>query len=73
MALVVKNLPVQEIQEIQTQVQSLAWEDLLRRSWQPPPEFFQGKFHGQRRLVGYSPWGCKESDTTEWLRTRIHF
>ena len=28
-----------------------------------------GKFHGQRRLVGYSPWGPKESDTTE----RLHF
>ena len=26
-----------------------------------------GKFHGQRSLTGYSPWGCKESDTTEWL------
>ena len=28
-----------------------------------------GKFHGQRNLVGYSPWGCKESDTTERLST----
>ena len=28
-----------------------------------------GKFHGQRSLVGYSPWGCKESDTTERLNT----
>ena len=28
--------------------------------------------HGQRSLVGYSPWGCKESDTTEWLRTHTH-
>ena len=26
-----------------------------------------GKFHGQRSLAGYSPWGCKESDTTERL------
>ena len=26
---------------------------------------FSGEFHGQRRLAGYSPWGCKESDTTE--------
>jgi len=24
-----------------------------------------GKSHGQRSLIGYSPWGCKESDTTE--------
>ena len=28
-----------------------------------------GKFHGLRSLVGYSPWGCKKSDTTE----RLHF
>ena len=35
--------------------------------WQPTPVFLPGKFHGQRRLVGYSPWGCKESDMTEWL------
>jgi len=26
-----------------------------------------GEFHGQRSLAGYSPWGCKESDTTEQL------
>ena len=28
--------------------------------------------HGQRSLVGYSPWGCNESDTTEWLSTAQH-
>ena len=28
--------------------------------------------HGQRSLAGYSPWGCKESDTTEQLRTHTH-
>ena len=33
-----------------------------RRKWQPTPVFLPGKFHGQRSLVGYSPWGCKESD-----------
>ena len=31
------------------------------------PVFLSGEFHGQRRLVGYSPWGGKESDTTERL------
>ena len=31
----------------------------------PPPVFLPGKFHGQRSLAGYSPWGRKESDTTE--------
>ena len=36
-----------------------------RRAWQPTPVFLLGKFHGQRNLAGYSPWGHKESDTTE--------
>ena len=36
-----------------------------RRKWLPTPVFLPGEFHGQRSLVGYSPWGCKESDTTE--------
>ena len=35
------------------------------RKWQPTPVFLPGKSHGQRNLVGYSPWGCKELDTTE--------
>ena len=34
-----------------------------------PPVFLPGKFHGQRSLVGYSPWGGKESGTTEQLST----
>ena len=36
-----------------------------RREWQPTPEFLPGESHGQRRLAGYSPWGHKESDTTD--------
>jgi len=36
-----------------------------RREWQPTPVFLPGKSHGQRSLVGYSPWGHKESDVTE--------
>ena len=36
-----------------------------RRKWQPTPVFLPGKSHGQRSLVGDSPWGRKESDTTE--------
>jgi len=36
-----------------------------RRAWQPTPVFLLGESHGQRRLVGYSPWGYKESDMTE--------
>ena len=31
------------------------------------PVFLPGEFHGQRRLVGYCPWSCKESDMTEGL------
>jgi len=40
-----------------------------RRKWQPTPVFLPGKSHGWRNLVGYSPRGCKELDTTE----RLHF
>ena len=36
-----------------------------RRARQPNPVFLPGETHGQRSLVGYSPWGCKESDMTE--------
>ena len=57
---VVKNhLPVQE-----TQVPSLGQEDPLEKEMQPTPVSLPGKFHGQRSLVGYSPWGHKESDMT---------
>ena len=42
-------------------------EKRWRRKWQPTPVCLPGKLHGWRSLVGYSPWGCKESDTTEWL------
>ena len=33
---------------------------------------FLPEFHGQRSLVGYSPWGHKESDMTEWLSSHAH-
>ena len=35
------------------------------RKWHPTPIFMLGKSHGPRSLVGYNPWGDKESDTTE--------
>ena len=38
------------------------------KKWQPTPVFLPGGFHGQRSLVGCSPWGHKESDTTEQLK-----
>ena len=38
-----------------------------RREWLPTLVFWLGEFHGQGSLVGYSPWGCKESNMTERL------
>ena len=48
-----------------TAPQGLTWT----RQWHPTPVLLPGKSHGQRSLVGCSPWGRKESDTTE----RLHF
>ena len=44
-------------------------DNIWRRKWQSTPALLPGKSHGQRSLIGYSPWGRKESDTTE----RLHF
>ena len=41
----------------------------LRRAWQLTPVFLPGESHGHRSLVGFSPWGHEESDTTERLST----
>ena len=46
----------------ETWVQSLGWEDPLEKGKAPTPVFWPGEFHGL-----YSPWGHKESDTTEQL------
>ena len=43
-----------------------------RRKWQPIPVFLPGESHGQRNLAGYSPWGCKESDTTDRVHYEVH-
>ena len=48
-------------------VEKIPW----KRKWHPTPIFLPGKFHGWRNLVGYSPWGRKESDTAEQLH--FHF
>ena len=77
MAQTVKRLPT--VQE--TQVWSLVWKIPWRRKWQPTPVLLPGKSHGWRSLIGYSPWGRKESDTTErlhlvlvlWISTLSHF
>jgi len=39
------------------------------RKWRPTPAFLVGKLNGQRSLLGYSPWGCKESEMTEQIST----
>ena len=46
-------------------VEKIHW----RRKWPPTQIFLLGKFHEQRSLAVYSPWSCKESDTTEQLST----
>ena len=50
----------------ETCVQTLGWEDPLGRERLPTPVFWPGEFHGL-----YSPWGHKESDTTEWLSLHL--
>ena len=57
----VRNLPAMQETWVQSQVRKIPW----RKEWLPTPVFLPGEFHGQRNLVGYSPWGCKELDTTE--------
>ena len=56
----------------ETWVRSLGREDPWKRKWQSTPVLLPGKSHGQRSLVGYSPWGRKELDTTERLHFHFH-
>ena len=64
MAQWVKNLSaMQETQE--KHVRSLGQEDPLEVKMATHSSILAGKFHGQRSLVGYSPWGLKELDTIE--------
>ena len=69
-ALVIKNLPASQCRRLERcgynpWVRKIPW----KRKWQPALVFLPGKSHRQRSLVGYSPWGCKESDTTEHTHT----
>ena len=48
-------------------VQSLGQEDPLEKEMVATPVFLPGESRGERNLAGYSPWGCKESNTTERL------
>ena len=50
-----------------------AWDRSQRRQWHPTPVLLPGKSHGWRSLVGCSPWGHEESDTTERLTFTFHF
>ena len=67
MALVVKNPPANagdnNRRGFDPWIGKIPWS----RKWQPTLVFFPGKSHGQRSLVGYSPWGHEKSDTTEQL------
>ena len=58
-----KHLPAMWETRFDPWVEKIPW----RRKWQPTPVFLPGKSHGQRSLVGYTPWGSKELDMTEWL------
>ena len=59
----VKNLPT----VWKTWVRSLGQEDPLEKGKTTTPVFLPRKFPGQKSLVGYSPWGHKESDMTDRL------
>ena len=70
MAQIGKNLPAMQETQVQSlgQVGKVPW----RRKWLPTPVFLPGKFHGERVLAGYSPWGSREAEMTERL-TMVFF
>ena len=51
----------QDVDSIDVWVRKSPW----RRKWQLTPVLLPGIFHGQRSLLHYSPWECKELDKTE--------
>ena len=65
----VKNLPAMQ----ETQVRSLGQNNPLEEDMASHSSILAGKLHGQRILAGYSPWGHKESDTTERLTFSLSF
>ena len=62
-AQIAKNLPTMQ----EMRVQSLGQEDPLEKRIVTHSSILSLRSHGQRSLAGYSPWGCKKSDTTEPL------
>ena len=67
-AQIVKNLPA--MQEIW--VRSLGQEDPMEKEMATPPVSLPEKFHGQRSLVGYSPWGRKRARHDRATHTHTH-
>ena len=63
---VVKNLPA-NAGDVRDVGSIPGWGRFPGGGWQPTPIFLPGESHGQRSLVGHSPQGGKESDTTEQL------
>ena len=61
----VKNLPAMQEIWVPSPVGKDPLENPWKREQQPTPVFLPGEFHGQKSLVRYSPWDCKQSDTTE--------
>ena len=62
------NKDLEELKNKHTETNNTITETklkVLRRKWQHTPVLLPGKSHGRRSLVGYSPWGRKESDTAE--------
>ena len=64
----VKHLPAIQRLRFNPWVGKIPW----RRKWQPTLLLLPGKSHGQRSLVGYSSWDCKEWGTTERLHFHFH-
>ena len=64
----VNNLPACRRARFNPWVEKIPW----RREWLLTPVFSPGEFHGQWSLVGYSPWGWKESDTTKRLTLSLY-
>ena len=57
---VVKNLPAYTGDGFHPWIGTIPWG----RKWLPSPVFLPEKFHGQKSLEGFSPWGCEESNIT---------
>ena len=73
MVLVIKNLPANAGDTRDSGSIPGSGRSPVEGNAQPTPVFLTGKFHGQWSLVGYSPWGHKESNKTEQLSPRQQY